>query len=99
MTTQGDRLKNIRIILSMTQEAFGAELGISKQYYSNIETNRTTLNNDKLVLLFKEFNVNLNYLIGGVGFPFNEREPVENTELTAQIEKILDEKLKQRGLI
>lgn len=45
MTTQGQRLKEIRLALNMTQQQFGAVLGISKQFYSNIETDRTLLNN------------------------------------------------------
>ena len=65
MTTQGKRLKNIRQALNLTQAEFGARLNISKQFYSNIETDRTLLNNEKLVLLFKDYNVNLNYLLGG----------------------------------
>ena len=66
MSTQGKRLKNIRQHLNLTQEQFGAKLNISKQFYSNIETDRTLLNNEKLVLLFKDYNVNLNYLLGGM---------------------------------
>ena len=71
MSTQGKRLKNIRQALNLTQDELGAKLGISKQYYSNIETDRTFLNNEKLVLLFKDYNVNLNYLLGGLLPMFN----------------------------
>lgn len=72
MSTQGKRLKNIRETLKLTQAELGAKLGISKQFYSNIETDRTLLNNEKLVLLFKDYNVNLNYLLGGILPMFNE---------------------------
>ena len=74
MSTQGKRLKNIRLALNMTQEEFGRNLNISKQFYSNIETDRTVLNNEKLVLLFKDYNVNLNYLLGGILPMFNNKE-------------------------
>lgn len=71
MSTQGKRLKNIRQALNLTQNEFGDALGISKQFYSNIETDRALLNNEKLVLLFKDYNVNLNYILGGILPMFN----------------------------
>jgi len=73
MSTQGKRLKNIRQALNLTQSELGERLGISKQFYSNIETDRTLLNNEKLVLLFKDYNVNLNYLLGGILPMFNDK--------------------------
>ena len=73
MSTQGKRLKNIRNALELTQEQLGAALGISKQFYSNIETDRTVLNNEKLVLLLKDYNVNMNYLLGGILPMFNDK--------------------------
>ena len=73
MSTQGKRLKNIRSALELMQEQLGAALGISKQFYSNIETDRTVLNNEKLVLLLKDYNVNMNYLLGGILPMFNDK--------------------------
>ena len=73
MSTQGKRLKNIRQALQLTQSELGERLGISKQFYSNIETDRTLLNNEKLVLLFKDYNVNLNYLLGCISPMFNSK--------------------------
>ena len=91
MTTQGKRLKNIRQALNLTQTQLGEKLGISKQFYSNIETDRTLLNNDKLVLLFKYFNVNLNYLLCGAGSMFNKSEVVVSDTLRVQIREVLRE--------
>ncbi len=88
MSTQGKRLKNIRTALDMTQEQLGVALGISKQFYSNIETDRTLLNNDKLVLLLKDYNVNLNYLLGGVLPMFNDKIEAED-EFEQKVKKIL----------
>ena len=81
MSTQGKRLKNIRQSLKLTQDELGAKLGISKQFYSNIETDRTLLNNEKLVLLFKDYNVNLNYLLGGILPMFNDNKKEDDFEL------------------
>lgn len=96
MSTQGDRLKRIRLGLSKTQEEFGESLGISKQFYSNIETNRTLLNNDKLSILYKNYNVNLNYLVGGFGEPFRTKETKNlGKEILNDIQNILH----NRGLL
>ncbi|MBR2069168.1 MAG: helix-turn-helix transcriptional regulator [Candidatus Gastranaerophilales bacterium] len=93
MTTQGKRLKVIREKLKLTQEELGKKLGISKQYYSNIETDRTLLNNEKLVLLFKYYNINLNYLLAGEGCIFNDKE--ENSKFDTRVRQIL----REEGLI
>lgn len=92
MNTQGDRLKKVRQLLGFTQEQFGSKLGISKQFYSNIESDRTLLNNNKLVLLCTDYNVNTNYLLAGVGEPFNlpPFEEVED-EFKARVKKILQD--------
>ena len=94
MTTQGKRLKNIRQALNLTQAEFGARLNISKQFYSNIETDRTLLNNEKLVLLFKDYNVNLNYLLGGQLPMFNN-----DTSLHDDFELRVKNVLIKEGLI
>jgi len=94
MTTQGKRLKNIRLELNLTQEELGSKLGISKQFYSNIETDRTLLNNEKLVLLYKYYNVNLNYLLVGFGSMFNN-EIHQKDEFRYRVIQIL----KEEGLV
>ncbi len=94
MSTQGQRLKKIRNELNLTQAQLGLALGISKQFYSNIETDRTLLNNEKLVLLYKDYNVNLNYLLGGVLPMFNDDKKTTN-DFEEKVKKILI----QEGLI
>lgn len=89
MSTQGKRLKNIRNRLNLTQEQLGLALGISKQFYSNIETDRTLLNNEKLVLLFKDYNVNLNYLLGGILPMFNNEKGSVVDDFELRVKNIL----------
>ncbi len=89
MSTQGKRLKNIRNRLNLTQEQLGLALGISKQFYSNIETDRTLLNNEKLVLLFKDYNVNLNYLLGGILPMFNNEKGLVVDDFELRVKNIL----------
>lgn len=98
MTTQGERLKNIRRKLGLSQAELGEKLGFSKQYLSNIEADRNLMNNDKLVKLLVDFNVNINYLLAGVGEVFNtptSNEDFRNSEMIS----LIDEALKRHGLI
>lgn len=98
MTTQGERLKNIRRKLGLSQAELGEKLGFSKQYLSNIEADRNLMNNDKLVKLLVDFNVNINYLLASVGEMFNtptSNEDFRNSEMIS----LIDEALKRHGLI
>lgn len=98
MTTQGERLKNIRRKLGLSQAELGEKLGFSKQYLSNIEADRNLMNNDKLVKLLVDFNVNINYLLAGVGEMFNT--PTSNEDFrTSEMISLIDEALKRHGLI
>jgi transcriptional regulator with XRE-family HTH domain len=98
MTTQGERLKKIRRKLGLSQTELGEKLGFSKQYLSNIEADRNLMNNDKLVKLLVDFNVNINYLLAGVGEMFNT--PTSNEEFrNSEMISLIDEALKRHGLI
>ena len=96
MQRQGERLKQIRQELALTQEEFGTSLGISKQFYSNIETGKSLLNNEKLEILHRKYNVNLNYIIGGTGEHFLTSPKKKTGEL---ILNSIEEKLKNNGLL
>jgi transcriptional regulator with XRE-family HTH domain len=93
--TQGQRLKKIRKMLELSQDTLGAKLNVSKQYISNLEADRNLLNNEKLVSLLIDFNVNLNYLLGGIGEPFN---PAQFEDVKDEILKEVEEMLKRRGI-
>jgi transcriptional regulator with XRE-family HTH domain len=98
MTTQGERLKKIRRKLGLSQTELGEKLGFSKQYLSNIEADRNLMNNDKLVKLLVDFNVNINYLLAGVGEMFST--PTSNEDFrTSEMISLIDEALKRHGLI
>lgn len=93
METQGQRIKKIRQALDLSQEEFGKIFDISKQYISLLEKDQTQLNNDKLVKLLFDYNVNLNYVIGGVGSMFipQKFEDVK-TEILSEVNRMLQER-------
>ena len=80
MDTQGSRLKKIRQELKLSQEEFAKKIGVSKQYISNLEADRYTLNNERLVSLAVDFKVSLNYLLLGIGEMFLYKDAASEYE-------------------
>lgn len=70
MKTQGERIREIRTSLNLSQEELGKIFNTSKQYISKIENNLVQLNNEKMVILAKFYNVNINYILTGKGLMF-----------------------------
>ncbi len=82
-TNIGERLKNIREQLKLTQEEFAKILGISRSRLSQIEHNKHDPSVKILTPLAKQ-NLNINWLLTGEGEPFltpptktGEKEPQE----------------------
>lgn len=96
MLSVGLRFKKIRLELRLSQEALAEKFGITKAAVSAVERGKSFLNVKNLSILLLDYNVNLNYLICGIGEPFNppQYEQVED-ELTQKVEDIL----KKKGLI
>lgn len=70
MQNQGYRLKQIRMNLRLSQEAFGEEIGLTRAGIAAVEGNKNKFSQDVLYKLLKQFNINLNYLISGQGEMF-----------------------------
>lgn len=79
METIGERLKKTRMSKGVTQEALASILGVTKQNVSSIENNKSFLSASALSKLVTELNVNLNYLVTGIGSPFLEIPTLEDT--------------------
>lgn len=74
METAGQRFKQIRLKLGLSQSDFGQKIGLSKSGISAVENNKTFMSSEILRSLFIDFNVNLNYLICGAGDMFNKTD-------------------------
>ena len=81
MNSQGQRIRLLRIALGMSQEDFGNIFGISKQYVYGLEKDKNVLSNDKLVKLLVDYNVNINYLLSGIGNMFLHNSNLEIDDL------------------
>ena len=62
-----ERLKKIRKALSLSQEAFGAKLGVTGPGISKIESGDRNLTEQMALSVIREFNVNENWLRTGEG--------------------------------
>lgn len=85
-----ERVRQLRKNLKMSQERFGAVLGVNRDVIKNIELNCLARPEQKLSLIklmCKEFNVNEDWLLHGTEPMFAEPESF-----------VLDEYVKQRGL-
>ena len=100
MSTQGSRLTKIRQTLGLSQEEFGAIFDIKKQFVSNIEKDRVVLNNEKLVKLLVDYNVNINYLLAGIGEMFIGQDKTDHTGIDeAEFKKLFKQCMKEEGFI
>lgn len=96
MSTIGKRFKAIRTNKDLSQEAFGAELKMTKSGISAVENDKVFVSVDVLRTLFLNFNINLNWFIMGKGNMFNapEFEDVKD-EFEARVIEIM----KKQGLV
>ena len=69
MKTIGERIKFLRDLLGLTQEALARELGIDRGTLSNIERNERELKAEEVPLFSKQLNVSANQLLGIDHFP------------------------------
>lgn len=74
MPTESERIKNTREALNLTQQQLAEEFGVKPAFISNVENNRKSLSKKHLRTLLVNYNVNINYLIAGIGEMFIEKE-------------------------
>lgn len=62
-----DRIKILRESSGLTQEAFGAKIGLSRSEVKNIEYKKTLPKENKIPLIVEKFGVNEKWLRDGEG--------------------------------
>lgn len=88
MKNSGSRSRQIRCALNLSQEAYGDKIGLSRAAVAAVEANKNKFSQDTLYKLSEEFNINLNFLVNGVGEMFNNT--CENTHAFIKNEKPKD---------
>ena len=67
----GERIKYIRG--SLTQPEFGKKLGVGRNNVYTWESNKSMPLSDTLFRIYKEYGVNINWLLSGEGEPYIEK--------------------------
>ncbi|GGF89384.1 helix-turn-helix domain-containing protein [Paenibacillus abyssi] len=80
--TMGDRLRELRLKKSISQEEVARQIGITRSAYSHYEINNRQPVYETLIKLAALFDVTLDYIIGG------ESSKQENTIMPDTIEII-----------
>jgi transcriptional regulator with XRE-family HTH domain len=70
MTTEGQRVKEVRDKLNLSQEKFGDFFNIGKSFVSAVEKDKKFLSRENLKILLVNHQVNINYILAGKGSPF-----------------------------
>ena len=87
------RFKKIRNLVNKSQHEFANDLEITKQAVSNIETGKSAPSLSVLEKLLEKYNINLNYIISGIGpiYLVNDENYQEiRSSLIKEVEKIID---------
>ena len=79
-----ERIRKLRRMLDLTQQAFGERIGIKRNTVANYETGRNEPVDSVVALICREFNVNEDWLRTGAGEMFN---PEPSDELDALASK------------
>ena len=96
MATQDERLKEIRKALNLSQEEFGAKIGLSRAAIAAVEGDKNNFSQDILCKLILTFNINANYFLVGAGQKFITQEYQQvRAELADEVRSIL----REEGLI
>ena len=97
--TQGKRIKKIREALKLKQNEFRQIFNCTHAYISAIENDKTKFSTDNLTKLLSEYNVNINYVLAGIGEMFIQPYQMsEESELESKIQQVVL-KMKANGLL
>lgn len=67
MSTVGERIKELRDSLKLSQAEFGENLGVSRDVINNLERDRVNVAKDRLILIAEKYKVRYEWLKTGEG--------------------------------
>lgn len=86
--TMNERLRALRELLNKSQDEFGKDLGLSRNYISLLENGQRNLSEQSIKVLCNEFSVNENWLRTGQGDMFKPR--TKNEELLSFVNDVME---------
>ncbi len=88
----GQKIKEVRIARNLTQENIAAAAGINTSHVSNIETNKTKVSLNTLVLICNELGVSVDYILGD---NLSNPSPAIDREILRELQKFDNTKKEQ----
>lgn len=100
LTMYKDNIKRLRVELKLSALALAEATGVNKMTISNYETGKRKPSYEFMQALNTLYNVNLNWFVSGQGEMFNAPHTEQaQTELAQLVSKLVDERLKDKGVI
>lgn len=94
MQTEGERIKLIRnSIKGMSQQKMADFFGFSRTYLSSIENDKDQLSRKHLSKLLLTYNVNINFVLEGIGSMFIGEFDVKE-KITPELQQIVKDEVK-----
>lgn len=88
----GQKIKEVRIARNFTQENIASAAGINTSHVSNIETNKTKVSLNTLVLICNELGVSVDYILGD---NLSNPSPAIDREILRELQKFDNTKKEQ----
>jgi transcriptional regulator with XRE-family HTH domain len=76
MQTVGDRIRQVREQLGMTQDAVAGSAGLSKGFISEVENNKRNISAQNLLKVANALSASVQYLLEGGEYQRRENRPV-----------------------
>lgn len=86
--TINERVKELRKVLSLSGEKFGAKLGLTRMAISKIENGQVGVSEANILSICREFNVSEHWLRTGNGDMFNELSEIPLEDLTSGLDPL-----------
>lgn len=90
MKTINERIYELREKLSLSQESFGKQIGITRASISNMENGTRNPSKQTIISICREFDINYDWLVNGIGDIFIEN----NNSIRERIKFLRTNKLK-----
>lgn len=91
----GERIRNGRKKLKLTQKAMAEKLGMGESNFGHIENNRVTPSSTDLDTIAEILGMSTDYLLGRTTDPVKSLEPKLTDEQQLELTKILEESERQ----
>lgn len=77
----GQRVRNQRLLLELSQDAFSEKIEISPQFLSDVERGKKAISAETLFKICKEYSISPEYILFGI-----ERETVVSSPISEYLE-------------